>query len=81
MNVTQDVFNSALSLPSSERAALAHRLLRSLEAEGFDADWEDAWAAEIEKRLDTMDRGEYELIERNDAIEEIRRSLRSGRPT
>lgn len=81
MSVTQDVFNSALSLPLSERAALAHRLLRSLEAEGYDADWEEAWSAEIEKRLDAMDRGEYDLIDRNDAIEEIRRSIKSGRPT
>jgi putative addiction module component (TIGR02574 family) len=81
MSATENVFNSALSLPLPERAQLAHRLLRSLEAEGYDADWEAAWTAEIEKRLDAMDRGEYELIDRNEAIEEIRRSLKAGRPT
>jgi putative addiction module component (TIGR02574 family) len=46
----------ALELPESERAALAHDLLASLDGPA-DADPQQAWEAEITKRLDELDAG------------------------
>jgi putative addiction module component (TIGR02574 family) len=46
----------ALELPESERAALAHDLLASLDGPP-DADAQQAWEAEITKRFDELETG------------------------
>lgn len=60
------LLDEALKLSAEERAGLAARLLRSLDDEGdedFDqAAYDDAWGAEIQKRLDEVDRGEVKMI-------------------
>jgi putative addiction module component (TIGR02574 family) len=61
---------AALSLPAPDRAALAERLLDSLddrEQKEVDA----AWAEEAERRLQAFDRGELKAIPE----EEVFRSL------
>ena len=52
--------DEALQLTTAEREALAGRLFDSLETD--DPDAEAAWDAEIEKRINEMDRGKVEPI-------------------
>jgi putative addiction module component (TIGR02574 family) len=56
--------SESLSKPSryqTERAELAAKLLASLD-EGSDADAEDAWAAEITQRAESVLRGQAKLV-------------------
>ena len=60
MTSTADkVLQEAMSLPGEERAAIAARLIASLDAgdEERPADVEEAWAAEIERRCEALDAG------------------------
>jgi putative addiction module component (TIGR02574 family) len=53
---TSDLLAAALSLPVKERAELAGRLVKSLD-ELSDAEWEAAWVAESERRLEEVRAG------------------------
>lgn len=58
---TEAILIEALQLPVQERAALASRLLASLDEqvdEGVDA----AWDAEIAKRLKEIDEGKVQMV-------------------
>ena len=69
------LLDEALKLSAEERAGLAARLLRSLDDEGnedFDqAAYDDAWGAEIQKRVDEVDRGEVKTIPWDEARRRI----------
>ena len=69
----EEVRSDALNLPESERAELAHDLMASLDGPA-EPDAENAWDAEILRRLAEIDSGTAELIDR----EEFRRRLRAG---
>ena len=57
MNTTaQALYDNALSLPDSERAELAARLIESLDAE-VDEDVNAAWDDEIKRRIQELDSG------------------------
>ena len=64
-----------LKLSLEDRARAAKLLLDSLDGE-VDADAEDAWAAEIERRLARIQAGEATLISAADAAARIRRAAR-----
>ncbi len=66
----------ALGLPVEERAALAHELLASLDGDDEDADVEQSWATEIQRRLAAARRGEGKGPEVHSAIADLRRRLR-----
>jgi len=55
------IFEQALTLSETERAELAAKLLASLD-EANDPDAEEAWAAEITKRAESVARGEAKLV-------------------
>jgi putative addiction module component (TIGR02574 family) len=55
------LLEDALRLPENDRADLAARLLESLDPEG-DEGAEDAWAAEVERRIHEMDSGKVQPI-------------------
>ena len=60
------LLDEALKLSAEERAQLAARLLRSLDNESDDdfdqAAYDDAWGAEVQKRLEEVDRGEVKPV-------------------
>ena len=56
-----ELLKDALSLPPEGRAALADSLLESLDQE-IDADAEQAWLEEIQKRLREIENGAVELL-------------------
>jgi putative addiction module component (TIGR02574 family) len=53
----EDLLHDAMALPLAERAELAAELLASLDGEPEEA-VEAAWAAEIDRRVDRIRRGE-----------------------
>lgn len=56
------VFHDALELSDSERAALVGLLIESLESTEPDADVEEAWAAEAERRWQEIESGQVKTI-------------------
>jgi putative addiction module component (TIGR02574 family) len=68
----EKVRSDALNLSEAERAELAHSLVSSLDGPA-DADADAEWETEILRRLDQIDSGAAELIDR----EELRRRTRA----
>ncbi len=77
MSVESELVDRVLLLPSDDRAALARKIILSLEPPQFDADAEAAWDAEIEARLAQVDRGEVTLLDWRESIDRARRALNS----
>jgi putative addiction module component (TIGR02574 family) len=63
----------ALQLTSSERAAFAQLLLASLDE---DAEIDEAWAAETERRIFDIESGSAHVIPIADALAKVRASLK-----
>jgi len=63
----------ALKLTLSERAVLAQRLLASLDE---DAEIDDAWAAEIERRIADVESGAVQVIPIAEALVQVRAALK-----
>lgn len=63
----------ALKLTDSERASLAQRLLASLDE---NTEVEEAWAAEVERRIAAVERGEVQDIPIAEAIATLRTGLK-----
>jgi putative addiction module component (TIGR02574 family) len=63
----------AMKLPAEERARLADRLIASLSE---DSELEEAWAAEIEKRIADIEAGRSRLVPAADAIARARAALK-----
>lgn len=63
----------ALQLTACERAAFAQPLLASLDE---DAELEEAWVAETERRIVDIERGAVQVIPIADALAQVRASLK-----
>jgi putative addiction module component (TIGR02574 family) len=61
-----------LKLSAGERAALAQVLIASLDEE---AEIEDAWAVEVERRIADIEAGTAKLIPIADALAQVRHAL------
>lgn len=68
-----DLEAEALKLTPAERAALAQRLLASLDEDG---DIEEAWALEIERRIAEVENGSVQLIPIEEALAQVRAALK-----
>ncbi len=62
----------ALKLPPEERVLLADHLLASL---GVQAEIEEAWAVEVERRLAEVEAGRVTLVSAEEAIGRARKAL------
>jgi putative addiction module component (TIGR02574 family) len=72
-NRFEAVAEQALKLSAEERAALADRLLASL----FEnADVEEAWAVEIERRIAEIEGGRAKLVPAAEAIARARAAIK-----
>ena len=67
----------ALELSEPERAELAHELVASLDGEP-ETGVEQAWEAEILRRLDELDRGTAQVLNREEFKRRIRQHLKPG---
>lgn len=63
----------ALKLTAEERSQLANRLIASLFE---DAEVEDAWAAEVERRIEEIEAGRAKLVPAAEAIARARAALK-----
>ncbi|MDC4203251.1 MAG: addiction module protein [Candidatus Manganitrophus sp.] len=57
----EELYRKALSLDESDRAALAARLIESLDTETEEG-VEAAWLAEVERRMEALDSGKVQGI-------------------
>ncbi len=60
-DTSQDILDAALKLSATERADVVQGLLDSLSPEA-EALLDDAWATELEKRLEEFERGEADAV-------------------
>ena len=67
----EDVLRTALSLAPNDRAEIAASLIASLDPQ-TDEDIDAAWAEEIKRRIEQIDKGEVQLI----PVDEVLRSMR-----
>ena len=73
MSATLDTIETeALKLPPEERVRLADPLLASVSGE---QDIEEAWAAEVERRIAAVEAGKISLVPAHDAILRARQAL------
>ena len=70
----EQILQNALSLNPDDRVEIAECLILSLDTER-PADFEAAWAAEIKHRLESIDKGEVQLIPWDDVIRSMRERL------
>jgi putative addiction module component (TIGR02574 family) len=73
---TIEIRTSALNLPAPERAALAHDLIASLDAEDADPHADALWASEIESRARQVADGKVDLVDADEVHAELSRNLR-----
>lgn len=65
---THNLLESLLELPQQERAEIALKLIRSLDAEQDDTDYTALWAAESESRLAAAKRGDIQKVSEADVF-------------
>jgi len=63
----------ALKLSAEERALLADRLITSIFE---DHEIENAWAAEVERRIESIERGSAELVPAAESIARARAAIK-----
>lgn len=69
----EEIEAAAMHLTVSERARLAERLVSSLDE---DSEIEQAWAAEIERRVEAYESGDTTLIPAEEVFARVRARLR-----
>jgi putative addiction module component (TIGR02574 family) len=77
MPIEADLVQRTMHLSQSDRAELARQLIVSLETDPLDVNVDQAWEAEIARRITAYDQGEMTSVDARDAIARIRASLRS----
>ena len=72
--ITERLRNEALGLPRAERAELACDLVQSLDGPA-DPDAANAWDAEILRRLDQVEAGSTQIIDRAEFARRMRERI------
>ncbi len=70
-NLLDEMRSDALSLPANDRAKLAHELIKSLD-ENIDSDVNNAWEAEICRRVQEIKNGTAKGKPAEKVLSEIR---------
>jgi putative addiction module component (TIGR02574 family) len=70
----EQILQSALNLSPDDRVEIAESLILSLD-EKRAAEIESAWAAEIKRRIASIERGEVTLIPADEVMREMRARL------
>ena len=68
---SQQLLQTALALSEADRAEIAATLLYSLDPE-MEADVDAAWAAEVQRRIESIDNGEVKLVPWADVLRTLR---------
>jgi putative addiction module component (TIGR02574 family) len=70
----EQILQSALSLPPDDRVEIAESLIQSLDEERA-AEIEAAWAEEIKRRLESIDKGQAQFIPADEVMRSMRERL------
>lgn len=73
MSPKEDLLAEAMKLPDADRLELAAQLYQSVEGPA-DPDAEQAWGAEIQRRIEMIDAGQAEFV----PWEDVKRRLARG---
>ncbi len=74
-----ELLEKALALSAQERGLLIDRLIETLDNEPAEEGVEEAWAKEIERRMDDIRSGRVETIPGEQVRERLKARLRNGR--
>jgi len=74
-----DILAAAMSLPEEDREALAVQLLRSLRPPGVLSEDDPNFFAELDHRVDALERGETKARDWEEVSRELRQQLRQRR--
>jgi putative addiction module component (TIGR02574 family) len=77
MSIRPELRDELLHLSPEERQELADELYESLD-ESRDPEWERAWAAEIERRVQDVAEGRVELLDADAVHADLRAELRDA---
>lgn len=84
MAALKTVLEQALQLSDEERGELIAQLVLSLEPSDADEltadEWQAAWSSELDRRVREVRNGAVELVDGDEALAQVRRSLASRRP-
>lgn len=72
----ENITETALSLPMADRAALADRLVESLNEPGRSDAVREAWIAEIRRRVADVKSGKAVLIDGPEGLARVRAKIR-----
>ena len=75
MSSLEQIAESALGLPASERTRLVARLLESLDDARSDPDVERAWEREVARRIHDLVEGRAKTVPAEQALREARSKL------
>jgi putative addiction module component (TIGR02574 family) len=76
MNNREEILERALALPIEDRAFVADLLERSLlEEPAVSADVTSVWVAEINRRIESIDRGTAKAVDPETVVDRIRERL------
>ena len=70
----EHLLRTALSLNPDDRAEIAASLIASLDSQK-DEDVEAAWAEEVKRRIEQIDKGEVQLIPADEVLRSMRERL------
>jgi putative addiction module component (TIGR02574 family) len=70
----KQILQSALALDPDDRVEIAETLLLSLDDDRA-AEIEAAWAAEIKRRIESIDRGEAQMVPWEQVLQEMRERI------
>lgn len=71
----KSLMDRAMALGENERAELAHELLISLDGP-VDVTAPEAWAAEIQRRVEEIDAGSVQLVDAEDLVRRVEKRIR-----
>jgi len=74
--MVENLLAQALLMPAQDRAAIAERLISSLDAE-IDQDVEIAWQQEVQRRVDEIDKGLVACIPWEQVLLRLRENSRA----
>jgi putative addiction module component (TIGR02574 family) len=77
MKRADQILSEVLSLSMDERADLALRILETLDDRPDDADAEEAWAAEINRRIKALRAGRAKTVSASQALAWVEARLRT----
>lgn len=79
MKDAESILKEALELPVDERIRVALQLMDSIDDRSPHADAEEAWTAEIERRMAALEAGTAKTMSAREAIERARERLRQNK--